>query len=177
MRRVGRRVKWANVDGMKDAHVSDSAVQRGAEGAIIAALADKIKVPLVPGGYVTLDVGVKIQLDARSDDGKVLVEAYARQGKLKGGQLKKVAQDVLKLAWIRQDPAFADARGIVVFASEEALMSVTGWMRQAAKEFGVEMCDVSIDDELRSQIVEAQERQKMVNVTAESITVSDFDRG
>lgn len=88
---------------------SDSAIQRDAEGAIVAALAAKLGVTLVSGGTLPLSGGVTIQLDARSEDGKFAVEAYARQGVLRGGQLKKIAQDVLKLALLRREPDFAGA--------------------------------------------------------------------
>ena len=148
---------------VKSAHQSDSAVQRGAESAIIDALADELKVPLTPGGSVTLPGGARIQLDARSEDGKVVVEAYARQGQLKGGQLKKVAQDVLKLALVRKQPEYLDAQAIVVFASDAARSSVSRWVKDAAQEFGVELRVVEIDAELRAQIVAAQDLQKMVN--------------
>lgn len=148
---------------MATKHRSDSSVQRDAESAIIDALSTKLGLSLVQGGQVTLAGGVKIQLDARSADGRVVVEAYARQGSLKGGQLKKVAQDVLKLAIIRRQPGQEDTRAIVVFASPEALASVSKWVRQAAADFGVELVVVDIDGELRTQILEAQSRQKMVN--------------
>lgn len=112
---------------------SDSAIQRDAEGAIVAALAAKLGVTLVSGGTLPLSGGVKIQLDARSEDGKFAVEAYARQGVLRGGQLKKIAQDVLKLALLRREPDYAEVRPIIVFASEEARSSITGWVKRAAE--------------------------------------------
>lgn len=99
-------------------HQSDSAVQRDAERAIVDALAAELGVVLVPAGTLSLSGGVRIQLDARSEDGKFAIEAYARQGTLKGGQLKKIAQDVLKLALLRQEPDHVDVRPIIVFASE-----------------------------------------------------------
>ena len=145
-------------------HQSDSAVQREAETAIIDALAAKLGVALVGGGTLPLDGGVHIHLDARSEDGKVAVEAYARQGTLKGGQLKKIAQDVLKLALLRRESGYTDVRPIIVFASEEARSSITGWVKHAAGVFGVELHVVDIDPDLRSAIVATQLRQKMVNV-------------
>ncbi|GAB3032798.1 hypothetical protein GCM10011376_26020 [Nocardioides flavus (ex Wang et al. 2016)] len=145
-------------------HQSDSAVQRDAERAIIDALAAQLGVVLVGGGALSLSGGVRIQLDARSEDGKFAVEAYARQGTLKGGQLKKIAQDVLKLALLRREPNHADVRPIIVFASEEARSSITGWVKRAADVFGVELHVVDIAPELREEILATQEAQKMVNV-------------
>lgn len=145
-------------------HQSDSSVQREAEAAIIDALAANLGVALVGGGTVPLEGGVHISLDARSEDGTVAVEAYARQGRLKGGQLKKIAQDVLKLALLRREPGYTDVRPIIVFASEEARSSISGWVKHAAGAFGVELHVVDIDPALRAAIVATQLRQKMVNV-------------
>lgn len=49
-------------------HQSDSAVQRDAERAIVDALATELGVVLVRGGTLSLSGGVRIQLDARSED-------------------------------------------------------------------------------------------------------------
>lgn len=150
-------------------HQSDSAVQREAETAIIDALAAKLGVALVGGGTLPLDGGAHIHLDARSENGKVVVEAYARQGTLKGGQLKKIAQDVLKLALLRREPGYTDVRPIIVFASEEARSSITGWVQHAAGVFGVELHVVDIDQGLREAILATQFRQKMVNVDVSAV--------
>ena len=158
-------------------HQSDSAVQRDAERAIVGALAAKLGVALVGGGTLSLSGGVRIQLDARSEDGKFAVEAYARQGTLKGGQLKKIAQDVLKLALLRQEPDHAEVRPIIVFASEEARSSITGWVKRAADVFGVELHVVDIDPGLRAQILATQSAQRMVNIdlasAADDLTVEE----
>lgn len=158
-------------------HQSDSAVQRDAESAIIDALAAKLGVVLACGGTLSLSGGVRIQLDAWSADGKFAVEAYARQGTLKGGQLKKIAQDVLKLALLRHEPDRAEVRPIIVFASEEARSSITGWVKRAADVFGVELHVVDIDPELRAKIVATQDLQKMVNVSlpdaADDLTIEE----
>ncbi len=145
-------------------HQSDSAVQRNAERAIIDALAAELGAVLVPGGRLSLTGGGEIRLDARSEDGKFAVEAFARQGTLKSGQLKKIATDVLKLAFLQREPDYVDVRPIIVFASEDARSSVTGWVKRAADAFGVELHVVDIDPGLRAEIVATQEAQRMVNV-------------
>lgn len=104
-----------------------------------------------------------IELDAISFDGTVVVEAYARQGALKGAQLKKVAQDVLKLALLERAGGHVQRR-VIVFASVEAEQSVGGWVRLAADHFGVEFLVVEIPEALRGLILSAQGRQVMVNV-------------
>lgn len=147
------------------AHASDSTVQAEAEAVIIDAFAADQQVVLERRpSRLPVGEGVWVEVDARSEDPPVFVEAYARQGRLKGAQLKKVAQDILKLALLRRQSAHAEARAVVVFASVEAERSVTGWLRQAAATFEVELCVVDIPEQDRQRILAAQERQKMTNL-------------
>lgn len=76
---------------------------------------------------------------------------------------------MLKLALLRREPDFAEVRPIIVFASEEARSSITGWVKRAAEVFDVELHVVDIDPELRAEIVATQELQKMVNVPLPSV--------
>jgi hypothetical protein len=155
-----------------DPELSDSAVQRLAEADIIAALAADEGLSFIEQpGRVALTGDVWVEVDARTEDGSVFVEAYARQGSLKGAQLKKIGQDVLKLALLKREADYSDARVIIAFASEEARNSVRGWLRQAAESFGVELLVVSISSDLRAAILSAQSRQLMVNIDA---TVADL---
>lgn len=148
-------------------HLSDSAVQRAAEAVIVHRLAAELGVPLQSGGRVPVGGGAYVEVDARSDDGAVFVEAYARQGALKGAQLKKIGQDILKLALLRRQPEYLNARAIIVFASEEARSSIRGWVAQAAIEFGVDLRTIEVPDELREQVRAAQQRQVMVNLSVD----------
>lgn len=152
-------------------HLSDSSVQRLAEATIIAALAHSIGLELLANpGRITLAGDVWVEVDARSPDSSVFVEAYARQGSLKGAQLKKIGQDILKLALLQREASFADTRAIIAFASDEARDSVRGWLRRAADAFGVELLVVPISEDLRNEILSAQRRQVMVNV---DVTLAD----
>lgn len=60
-------------------------------------------------------------------------------------------------------------RRIIVFASDEARLSITGWAKRAADVFGVELHVVDIDPELRAAIVATQDLQKTVNVPIPSV--------
>ena len=156
------------------AHASDATVQAEAETVIVDAfaadqqLALEHRPPRLPVGE-----GAWVEVDARGDDPPVFVEAYARQGTLKGAQLKKVAQDILKLALLRRRAEHAQARAVIVFASAEAEASVTGWLRQAAHTFDVDLCVVDIPEQIRQRILAAQERQKMTNVELPASDVAD----
>ena len=153
-------------------HQSDSAVQRSAEKHIIDALAISTGIEFdTDPGRITLAGGVWVEVDARSNQGSVFVKAYARQGKLKGAQIKKIGPDILKLALLRRKEQNLGARAIIAFASQEASDSIRGWLRRAAEEFGVELMVVEIDQSLREQILAAQNRQIMVNVDATVVDV------
>ena len=145
--------------------MSSSEVQTNAEEVIVASLATLLGVGLEQQpGKIGLQGGVSIEVDAATEDGSIVVEAYARQGRLKGAQLKKVAQDILKLALLKREKDREQTETIIAFASQEAHDSISGWLRQAAKSFGVSLMVVPIPDVLRREILSAQGRQVMVNV-------------
>ena len=140
-------------------------MQTDAETEIVASLARRRRIGLKQQpGRIALQGAVFIEVDAATENCSIVVEAYARQGRLKGAQLKKVAQDILKLALLKREPKREHTQAIIAFASQEAHDSISGWVRQAATSFGVELVVVPISEELREKIVKAQGRQVMVNV-------------
>jgi hypothetical protein len=146
-------------------HLSSSAVQTWAEREIVCALADKLGVELVlQPGKILLSGGVYVEVDGATSDQRVVVEAYARQGKLKGAQPKKIAQDILKLALLKRESGRGSTRAVIAFACQEARDSISGWIRQAAVAFGIELIVVEISEQLRAEIGVAQLRQRMVNL-------------
>ncbi len=145
---------------------SNSQVQKDAEGWILAALADAHpEIPeLTPTKIVVGEAGAYVEVDgADSSTPTVVVEAYARQGVLKGAQLKKIGQDILKLALLRSQPWGSETRCIIAFASAQAQDSIRGWLREAASSWGVELMLVELSDGQRAEIVAAQGKQLMVN--------------
>ena len=146
-------------------HLSSSAVQVKAEGKIIAEISASRGITLISKpDKITLTGGVHIEVDAATADGSVVVEAYARQGMLKGAQPKKIAQDILKLALLKREPGRENTLAIVAFASQQAYDSVSGWLRRAADAFDIQLEVVDIPQVLRDQILEAQSRQVMINL-------------
>jgi hypothetical protein len=145
--------------------MSSSAVQTKAEEKIVAAVAAARDITLIcKPGKVALTGGVFIEVDAVTPDESVVVEAYARQGKLKGAQPDKIARDILKLALLKREPGRERTEAVIAFASEQARDSISGWLRQAAATFDVQLVVVDIPQELREQISQAQCRQMMVNL-------------
>lgn len=105
-----------------------------------------------------------VELDGASEDRCVLVEAFARVGRLKGAQLHKVSTDALKLVALGGE--YPGARRIVVFASEKAAASVVGWRAEVLASHGIETLVCPLDSAATAEIVAAQERQRMVNAPA-----------
>ena len=147
-------------------HLSDSEVQRAAEAVIVERPASDLGVQL-SGGRVAVGSDAYVDVDARSPDGTDFVEAYARQGALKGAQLKKIGQDILKLALLRRQPEYGEARVIIAFASAEAHAPIRRWVAKAAADFGVELRTVGIPPDFRDRILQVQQRQVMVNLSVD----------
>jgi hypothetical protein len=159
-------------------HPSSSLTQLRAELEIVEAVAQLWNVDLRPRpGKVTVADGVAVEVDAASADFGVVVEAYARQGRLKGAQPKKIAQDILKLALLKRAPGREATRAVIAFASSEARESITGWLQHAADSFGVELVVVEIADETRAAIRASQDRQLMVNnsVLADDVELTEHE--
>jgi hypothetical protein len=142
--------------------VSDSEVQRRAEGVIRERWAERLGVPLEPR-VVKLAAGAPVHVDAVSPTGAVMAEIFARQGELKGGQQKKVAIDTLKLITIREERP--DTKLVIAFADAEASAYATGggWVAQALRTWKVGVEVVNIEHDLRDEILAAQKQQRMVN--------------
>lgn len=142
----------------KTVHPGDSAVQRAAEPLMVEAVAQTIGVPLNKKRLFLAD-GVQCEVDGVSDDGKVLVEAFAHQGAMRGAQLKKVSEDAFKLVTLANGRA--DMRLIVAFADNLAARSFHGksWKAEALRIWGVEVLVVALHGDVRAGIRDAQVRQ------------------
>jgi hypothetical protein len=142
----------------KTVHPGDSAVQLAAEPLMIVAVAQAIGVPLEKK-RLPLARGAHCEVDGVSDNGNVLVEAFAHQGALRGAQLKKVSEDAFKLVTLAKDRA--GMRLIVAFADDLAAKSFLGrsWKAEALRIWGVEVLVVALRGDVRAEIREAQVRQ------------------
>ena len=146
-------------------HKSDSAVQREAESEMLARLATRDRLDFSDDRADSLKLkGVKP--DGVDWSKRVLVEAYARVGVLKGGQPHKVKGDILKLVYLERMLG-GTWRKILCFGDETAARSVSSgsraWIAAAAREFGVDVVDVPHSDEMKQRLLECQRRQRMVN--------------
>ena len=135
----------------------NSAVQVAAESEILTAVESILGVTSLLPVSIALADRVAIKVDGCDGAKSTFVEAYARQGALKGAQPKKIAQDILKLSLVREK--YPHARLIIAFASDEARNSIRGWLLHAARVHRIELLVVDIPDVTRQAILAAQERQ------------------
>ena len=147
------------------AHASDSTTQRDVEPVILAVVSTEIGVELGPR-RLTLPSGAWCHVDGVSADERVLVEVFAHQGKVKGGQRGKIARDTLKLMTLRHHRP--EARLILALADPALVKSLTAmsWLAEALRTFDVDVLFVEIDADDRAAVAEAQVRQVMVNPAA-----------
>lgn len=143
-------------------HASDSTEQQEAEAYMLNALEQELNLSFEPNCKLPSYIGV--QPDAVDLKNKVVVEAYARVGELKGAQLHKVKGDILKLIFI-QEKMGEPWRKIMCFADESVAKYVMGksWVAEAARTFGVEVFVKELPEEQASLVKQAQVRQRMVN--------------
>ncbi len=144
--------------------MSDSAEQRSAEPLILAALAAKLGVPLTPK-TLSLPGGSRVDVDGVADDHSVLVEVFAHQGPLKGGQIHKVARDALKLITVAKSLGPERSRLILAFGDQEASAKVSGksWLAEALVTWDVEVFVAELESGVKDGLRVAQARQVMIN--------------
>jgi hypothetical protein len=141
-------------------HKSDSTEQQAAESFILAAIAKRLSLNFDEAA----DLGLGVKLDGIDPRQRVVVEAYARVGSLKGAQLHKVKGDLLKLAFIEKKLG-TGWRKIMCFGSHEAASFLLGtsWAAEAARSFGIEVFVEPLPPEQAQSVLSAQQRQRMVN--------------
>jgi hypothetical protein len=145
-------------------HRSDSAAQREAERVAVAQLGRDLGVSLDPA-ELTLAEGIRVHVDGyHAGPPAIVVEVFAHQGPLKGGQRHKVMSDAFKLVAIgRTHPG---AQLLFVLTDPVAAASAQGgWRGAALKAAGVEVRTVALPAELMANVLAAQARQRMVNET------------
>ena len=129
----------------------------------MAALASTLGFEL-NGGDALRSVPSGLRPDGFNAETRVLVEAYAHIGKLKGAQLHKVKGDILKLLLLERKLG-GSWRKILCFADDMAAEIARGksWIAEAAREFGIEVRVTPLSVAIAAQVRTAQVRQRMVN--------------
>lgn len=127
----------------------------------MAAVSQELNITLEQSVSLPLD-DATVQVDGATPDRLVLVEVFARIGKLRGGQLHKVSTDALKLIALKE--AIPEARLVLAFADQIAADSIVGWRKAVLERNGVERLAVALDPAVRKELLAAQAKQKMINL-------------
>ena len=147
-------------------HNSSSAVQLKAEEEIFAEVQTWFSFPIKPPARITLcrNPNVYICPDFYSEDARIIGEIFAHIGKPKKAQDNKIANDILKMLLLEQDTGMKYEKYIVVCDQEEFLsLQGDSALAESIRQFGVKLRLAKISPALRSELLAAQSRQKMVN--------------
>jgi hypothetical protein len=138
----------------------DSGEQRAAERLMLDALGRDL------GGLILqparIHVGdVNVEVDGADAERNVLVECWAHQGIVKPAQKHKVLGDALKLTWVASQLPLCP-RLILCLSDLVAAAPFTtaqSWAAAAFRDLGIEVHVVTLDDETRQRVQNAQSRQ------------------
>jgi hypothetical protein len=125
---------------------------------MLAALGVRMNTIFMPT-KIRLPEGGHVQIDGVDHEAGVYVEAFAHQGTLKVGQIRKVIMDAFKLAFLaRTRPG---AQMILLFSDPAAstLFTSKRWFAQAIRQLGVQVEVVDVPEELKARLNAAQKRQ------------------
>jgi len=137
-------------------HASDSSEQRLAEQEILATLEAEWSVQFAGRP----DIGRRVDLDGYVDGPEpILLEVWAHQGPAKGAQPGKVMKDFCKLLLVER-LLDRPCRKVFAVADPAAVAFLrNSWQGQFAEEFGIEVVVLTISNQTRRRVQEAQQRQ------------------
>ena len=151
---------------MTDSQNSSSAEQMRAEAIIFALVEKELKVPLEknPKLYLPTNEQTYIQPDFYSGEHYIIGEIFAHIGKPKKAQDNKIANDILKML-LFEKVSGKQYRKIIVVCDEleEKKLKGSSALSESIRRFGVDILYIPIDEQLRQEILNAQERQRMTN--------------
>jgi hypothetical protein len=151
---------------MVNSKKSSSIEQVHAEEKIFALVEKLLKIQLEknPKLYLANNEYTYIQPDFYSAEHSVIGEIFAHIGKPKKAQDNKIANDILKMLLLEKI-AGKHYRKIIVVCdeSEEKKLKSASALSESIRQFGIEILYIQIDEQLRQEILNAQERQKMTN--------------
>lgn len=105
-----------------------------------------------------------IQPDFYSEERLIIGEIFAHIGKPKKAQDNKIANDILKMLLLEKITGQLYRKIIVVCDdAEKKKLEGQSALAESIRQFGIEILMVDIDVDLRTRLIEAQNRQKMTN--------------
>ena len=151
---------------MRTGQKSSSIEQVLAEEKIFTLVEKSLNVSLEknPKLYLSNNEYTYIQPDFYSAERCIVGEIFAHIGKPKKAQDNKIANDILKMLLLEKI-AGKQYKKIIVICDEmeEKKLRGASALSESIRQFGVEIMYIQIDDQLRQEILKAQERQRMTN--------------
>lgn len=157
------------IDSTEKHHPSHSKEQKLAEEFILKKIKEQ------PYGFsflqdkngTLLNKNTYVKPDGIDWDRRAVCEIYAHIGPLKGGQIGKIAKDILKLH-IFGECMEQNGKGTwekyLFFADEEAKKLLdkdsSSWLSYAAENLGIEARVIKLPPDMRDSLLSAQKRQK-----------------
>nr|MBR4280381.1 hypothetical protein [Clostridia bacterium] len=146
---------------------SSSHVQMQAETLLFQKVQDRLAIPLEKNPKVPLaNNGLTyIQPDFYSEEHSVVGEIFAHIGKPKKAQDNKIANDILKMLLLEELKG-RKYRKIIVVCDEKEEKKLRGKsvLAESIRLFGIDIIHIEIDKQMQKEILQAQARQKMVNL-------------
>ena len=117
-----------------------------------------------PKLYLSNNEYTYIQPDFYSAEHCIVGEIFAHIGKPKKAQDNKIANDILKMLLLEKITGKQYKKIIVICDEmEEKKLRGASALSESIRQFGIEIMYIQIDDQLRQEILNAQERQRMTN--------------
>ena len=151
---------------MGEKHKSSSEEQMIAEQYIFKAIEKQLQINLEHDRkiYLADNPFTYIQPDFYSEDYCIVGEIFSHIGKPKKAQNNKIANDILKMLLLEKVTG-KKYRKIIAVCDEIEWKKLNGKsvLAETIRQFGIEIINIEIEDEMRNTILEAQKRQTMVN--------------
>jgi hypothetical protein len=135
--------------------------QHDAERVMLDLLGTQLGLELHPA-TITVSSGERVEVDGADAARSVLVECWAHQGPPKSAQRHKVLADAFKLAWISST---LYPRPDLILCLSDPLAAAPfrpggrSWAARAFQDLGISVSVVTLPEELRQRVLDAQRRQ------------------
>ena len=115
--------------------------------------------------YLADNAYTYIQPDFYSKSDLIIGEIFAHIGKPKKAQDNKISNDILKMLLLEKVSG-KNYRKIIAVCDETEMKKLKGLsaLAESIRQFHIEVLYVRIDESLKNKLLDAQCRQKMVNV-------------
>ena len=151
---------------MRTGQKSSSIEQVLAEEKIFTLVEKSLNVSLEknPKLYLSNNEYTYIQPDFYSEVEPIVGEIFAHIGNPKPAQNHKIANDILKMLLLEKITK-QQYRKILVVCDEAEYKTLCGRsaLAESIRQFDIEVLFIEVDGAMKTQLLEAQQRQKMIN--------------